>query len=261
MSSALLIIDAQNDFCHTEGALYVPGSARDTKRLSDFIMVNISKISHICVTLDWHKVHDISHPNFWKDENGNPPAPFTPISFQEVKQGKWIPQFSPEKATNYLQQLEAEGEFTHLIWPPHCIAGTKGASLQADIADAITSWAAHNGKDYSVVTKGNYPLSEHFGVFKAQISTPEVAETMLNQKLIQELNVYDKVYVGGQAKSHCVATSIKQAMEFAPDLAQKMIILEDCMSDVTGLGHLGEPIYEAARKKGLVSHRSTVLRI
>jgi hypothetical protein len=30
-----------------------------------------------------------------------------------------------------------------------------------------------------------------------------------------------------------------------------MIIIEDCMSDVTGLGHLGEPIYAEARQKGL----------
>jgi selenophosphate synthase len=34
-------------------------------------------------------------------------------------------------------------------------------------------------------------------------------------------------------------------------LAQKIIVLEDTMSDVTGMGHFGTPIYEAAKQKGI----------
>ena len=48
-----------------------------------------------------------------------------------------------------------------------------------------------------------------------------------------------------------MATSLKQAMDFAPELAAKMIIVEDCMSDVTSLGFLGEPIYAEAKAKGI----------
>jgi hypothetical protein len=36
-----------------------------------------------------------------------------------------------------------------------------------------------------------------------------------------------------------------------------MIIIEDCMSDVSGLGHLGEPIYTEARSQGLRFARAT----
>jgi hypothetical protein len=40
-------------------------------------------------------------------------------------------------------------------------------------------------------------------------------------------------------------------MDYAPELAARMVILSDAMSDVSGLGHLGQPIYEAARQMGV----------
>jgi len=40
-------------------------------------------------------------------------------------------------------------------------------------------------------------------------------------------------------------------MDFAPDLAKKIIVIEDCMSDVPGLGYLGEPVFIEAKKKGI----------
>ncbi len=53
-----------------------------------------------------------------------------------------------------------------------------------------------------------------------------------------------------EAKSHCVATSLKQAMDFAPELAKKITVIEDCMSDVPGLGYLGEPVFCRSKKEG-----------
>ncbi len=48
--NALLIIDAQYDFCHPNGALYVPGAEKDMKKLNGFIGNNSQFIDHICVT-------------------------------------------------------------------------------------------------------------------------------------------------------------------------------------------------------------------
>lgn len=50
-------------------------------------------------------------------------------------------------------------------------------------------------------------------------------------------------------------------MEKTPDLAQKFIILVDCMSDVTGYSHLGTPIYEAAKKRGIQFAKSTEIML
>ncbi len=248
--NAFLIIDSQYDFCHPQGALFVPGAEEDMQRLSQIIREQGDKIDHICVTLDSHPVNDISHPSFWQDQAGNSPAPFTQITLQEVKDGKWTPRFAPDQALQYLESLEAQQEFTHFIWPEHCLIGSQGNALYEELMDALVQWT-RQGKDYQAVAKGTYPLTEHFGIFMAQIPVPNRPETQLNQDLIKTLENYQHVFVAGEAKSHCVATSIKQAMRYAPELAQKMVIIEDCMSDVPNMGHLAEPIYQEAKEKGL----------
>lgn len=248
---AFLIIDAQYDFCHPQGALFVPGAQEDMQRLSKLITQHISSIDYICVTLDTHPVNDISHPAFWKDAQGNFPPPFTQITSADIELGKWTPRFHVAEAIRYVKALEKQGEFPHFIWPEHCLAGSKGASLDENIQQAVHDWAVTTGKNYEALIKGTNPLTEHFGIFMAQIPIEGNPETQLNRCLIDTLSQYDHVYLAGEARSHCVATSLKQVLMHAPELAQKMIIVEDCMSDVTGLGHLGAPIYEEARKKGL----------
>lgn len=255
--NAILIIDAQYDFCNPNGALYVGGADADIKRLSTFIRHNQESIDHICVTLDSHPVNDISHPSFWQDEAGNFPPPFTQITLAEVSEGKWTPRFSTQAAIQYLTALEAQGQFPHFIWPEHCLTGSRGASLDDTLLEVLKEWSRNNGKPYQAVSKGTNPLTEHFGIFMAQIPIANAAETQLNQSLLDELDAYENIYLAGQAKSHCVATSLRQAMEYAPKLAGKMIVLDDCMSDVTGLGYLGTPIYEEAKKRGIKFAKST----
>jgi len=248
---AFLIIDAQYDFCHPEGALFVPGAQEDMQRLHNLIVEHTAAIDYICVTLDTHPVNDISHPSFWKDAQGHFPPPFTQITSSDIKNGKWSPRFHVKEAIQYVQALENQGEFPHFIWPEHCLAGSRGAALDAHIQKAVHDWAVISGKNYEAIIKGTNPLTEHFGIFKAQIPIEGKPETQLNHRLIDTLSRFDHIYLAGEAKSHCVATSLKQVLDHAPELARKIVIIEDCMSDVTGLGHLGEPIYEEARKQGL----------
>jgi nicotinamidase-related amidase len=248
--NAILIIDAQYDFCNPQGALFVAGADADMKRLAAWIKTNKRQIDHISVTMDSHPVNDISHPSFWQDKNGNYPNPFTPITLQEIKDGKWSPRFFSKEAINYVEELEKQGEFGHFIWPYHCLIGSRGAALDDNIMDALIDWT-RDGKFYQVVAKGTYPLTEHFGIFRANVPVANRPETQLNQALIDTLEKYRNVYLVGEAKSHCVANSLKQAMEEAPNLASKFVILEDCMSDVTNLGHLGAPIYAKAKAMGI----------
>lgn len=256
MTTALLIIDAQHDFCNPAGRLFVPGAPDDVRRLSQLIAENTHKINAIYATLDTHPVNDISHPGFWRDAAGDPPAPFTMITAADVTAGKWTPLHEPEKVWQYLEKLEAQGEFAHCIWPEHCLHGSKGAALDDALLETLRQWA-HQGREYRTVAKGTHPLTEHFGIFQAQIPVGDAPETQLNTQLIGELMQFDRVLLGGQAKSHCVATSLKQAMQHAPELAQKMVVLADAMSDVAGLGHLGDPIYAEARRRGIAFARTT----
>jgi len=262
--NALLIIDAQNDFCVATGALSVPGADKDMNRLANFIDRNKSKIEYIGLTQDSHMVIDISHPPFWEDKDGNFPAPFTIITAEDVKSGKWTPRFYPKAALKYLEDLEAQKEFPHCIWPVHCIDGSEGAAIYAPLMKSVIDWSTSQCLFHKIVKKGIHPLTEHFGVFQANIPIPGEDGTQLNDRLIKILNDYDDIYFAGEAKTHCVATSLKQSMKFDKTLAQKFIVLEDCMSSVKGeaapgitFDDLAQPIYDEAKSIGIKFAKST----
>jgi nicotinamidase/pyrazinamidase len=218
--NALLIIDAQVDFCDPHGSLYVTGAEKDMERLGVFIARNKAEIDFIGLTMDSHQVIDISHPSFWQGPDGKYPAPFTQITTAQVEGGVWAPRFFPKEAIAYIQELEKQGEYPHFIWPEHCIIGSPGAAIMPSVMEAVKEWCRLGGKFHQVVTKGDYPLTEHFGAFRANIPVEGQPGTQLNTRLLQNLETYQNVYFAGEAKSHCVANTLKQAMQF-PTLAKK----------------------------------------
>ena len=251
MKTAFLIIDAQFDFCHPDGALFVPGAEQDVNRMANLIQQHPDKIDHIIVTLDTHHVLDIAHPLFWQGADGNPPAPFTQIAGEDVDAGHWIPRFWPDKASKYVYNLEADGQFSHFIWPEHCLIGSHGAALHDTLFDALKNWSHQRNLDYVAVQKGLYPVTEHFGIFRAQVPDPAVPTTELNTDLIADLARFDTICLMGEARSHCVANSLKQMLDFAPELVSKLVVVTDCTSDVADLGHLADPIYAEARARNV----------
>ncbi len=253
MRNLLLVIDAQNDFCNPgneygeeRGSLYVPGAHDDMVRLAKWIEFNKTKIDHIVVTMDNHHYIDISHPGFWINERGEHPEPFSVIISEDVEKGKWRSVLDTNKALNYLKKLESQG-LEHVIWPPHCIIGSQGAALYPPVLEALLDWAAQ-GRLYQPVIKGTYPYTEHFGAFMAQVVYDEVPETRMNEILFDQLGMFDNIFVAGEARSHCVATSVDQILEFVPALASRLVILEDTMSDVPGFS--AEEVYDKARSLG-----------
>lgn len=250
--NVLLIIDPQNDFCkpadengQNQGTLYVNGADEDMKRLSFWTIANSEKIDHIIVTMDHHHLNDISHPGFWRNENNKPPQAFTKITVQDVENGKWIPLFEKERVISYLKKLEQQNEYEHVIWPEHCLIGSEGAAIYKPVFDAINSWAKQ-GKFFQPVFKGEYPLSEHFGAFAAQVTFDDIPSTALNKALIDELEEFDNIFIAGEAKSHCVASTIKQMINFAPSLVSKLKIFKDAMSNVKGFENIANDIYQKA---------------
>ncbi|CAG5011473.1 hypothetical protein DYBT9275_04957 [Dyadobacter sp. CECT 9275] len=259
MKTALLLIDAQYDFCNPAGSLFVPGAQEDVNRIAGLIALHGDKIDEIFLTLDTHHVMDIAHPLFWEDPNGNSVAPFTLITAAAVKAGRWIPRYHKEYVAEYLVQLEGEGEFQHFIWPEHCLIGTRGAALDDTISDAILAWTHRTSRDYTSVQKGINPLSEHFGVFRAQVPVRNDPETALNELFLKKLESFDRILITGEARSHCVATSVSQILKYAPELISKIEVLTDCMSDVPNWGHLADPIFDQAKSKGVTFSTSRAI--
>jgi nicotinamidase/pyrazinamidase len=258
--NAVLGIDYQYDFCHPNGSLFVPNADEDVKRAGNMISQNIDLIDYIAMTQDSHHYIDSAHPTWWRDKDGNQPAPFTMISSADVENGTWIPQLMPLETLDYLKQLEVNGEYPHTIWPVHCVIGSEGAAIMPEIMEAIGQWETEKRNVYQLVQKGEYPLAEHFGALRANVEydgsngTQNVPSTQKNQRFIKVLNQYKRVYLLGEAKNFCVANTLKQMLEFAPDLVQKLYIVEDCISDVVGVpdavNQRSQAIYDEARQAG-----------
>jgi nicotinamidase/pyrazinamidase len=248
MKNLLLIVDMQNDFCKPAGALYVPGAEKDVERLAQLISDKSGEIHHIILTQDNHHLLDIAHQVFWKNRAGEHPVPFENIVYEDIESGKWEPLFHKQAVVDYLIKLKEQGEFPHTIWPVHCLWGSEGAALVAGIMEPVISWA-RQGYYYDLVSKGIHPLTEHFGAFRATIPILSAPETLLNMPLIDKLCQFDSILIAGEARSHCVANTVKQLFEF-PHIVQKLIILNDCMSNVPNCELLAAPIYEKALQMG-----------
>jgi nicotinamidase-related amidase len=241
MKSLLLIIDAQNDFCRPSGSLYVPGADGDMIRLSHFIASRGSELDHIVLTQDWHQVIDISHPHFWVNSSGNHPEAFTQISPSDVESGKWKSIIEPERSLRYLRSLNENGEYPHVIWPEHCIAGSEGAAIVSEVMSEVIKWS-RGGKFFTIIQKGQNPYTEHFGALRACLVDEADSRTSENRDLLRLMEGYEVIYIAGEARSHCVASTVKQILPY-PALAQRLMILENCMSPVRGFEHAGDEIY------------------
>jgi len=234
MKIHLLAIDPQVDFCHKDGALFVPGATEDMERLAAMVKRLKGKIDDIHVTLDSHRLVDIAHPIWWKDSAGNHPPPFTLISAADVESGKWttnLPSFY-DRSLQYLKDLEAGGRYPHCIWPPHCLIGTEGHNVMPVLMDALHEWEERFAI-VDFVTKGSNIWTEHFSAVQAEVPDSEDPSTQVNTRLIETIEDADVILVAGQARSHCVANTIRDiAAKFDPKSIAKMHLLLDAMSDV-----------------------------
>ena len=127
-------------------------------------------------------------------------------------------------------------------------AATHGFFLTPVLMEAVTCWA-REGKYYEVVEKGLNPSTEFFGAFRANIPLEGDADTKFNMKLKDELESYDVIWLAGEAKSHCVANTLRQLFDY-PEVVRRLVILEDCMSNISGCEDLAIPIYEKAARMG-----------
>jgi nicotinamidase-related amidase len=255
MNIHLLVIDPQNDFCDPNGSLYVQGAEGDMDRLSLFLKNNGKKIKDVHVTFDSHHRFDIAHPLFWQDSGGSNPAPFTVISADDVRTGKWqtsIPQLR-NRAISYLEGLESNNRYNCMIWPEHCLIGSPGSNVFPTFFDALLEWEGSKiGRIVNKVTKGSNPFSEHYSAVQAEVPDPSDATTQLNTSLIKTLQDADEIVVAGEALSHCLANTVRDiAANFGDDEIRKLVLLTDASSNVANLEQLGEDFVREMTQRGM----------
>lgn len=176
MESALIVVDIQNDFC-PGGVLAVPdGDAIIPAANSLLAAYPISVL-----TQDWH--------------------PLNHCSFASAKS---LPPFS----------LDTSAEPPNVLWPDHCVAGTKGA----DFHPALQSWKAR-----FIIRKGTRKeLDSYSAFFENDGVTPTGLSGLLYSLGIQ------RVLVCGLATDYCVKATALDARR----VGFKVVIVEDAIKGI-----------------------------
>ncbi|MFL7891697.1 MAG: isochorismatase [Anaerolineales bacterium] len=252
---SLVLVDVQNTFCIPDFELFVggrsgKGAVEDNIRLSQFIYHNLGAITSILLTLDTHQATQIFHPIFLVNEKGENPPPYTLIHAEDIRSGHW--KFNPSLAEDvgvtaaygqemlvyYTTQLAKNDRFDLTIWPYHAMLGGIGHALVSAIEEAVFfhTIARYSGPEFEI--KGTSPFTEYYSALGPEILEGPQGERIAEKssKILSRLRKSDAMVITGQAKSHCVAWTIKDLLEQIqqtdPAQVGKVYLLEDCSSPV-----------------------------
>lgn len=230
-------IDAQIGFCTPGSSLFVPGAVEDTRRAVEWIYRHLDQITGLHFSMDTHRVFQIFHPAWWVDREGRPPSPLTPIRYDEVRRGEWVPIAHPRESLEYVKRLESTKKYVLTVWPFHTLLGGVSHALVPALMEAAIFHSVARSRQTHFETKGTHAMTENYSVL-----SPEVTELGgqpvggFNTAFFKMLMEYDRIYVFGQAKSHCVLSTLNDLRDRIqatdPSLASKVWILEDAMSPV-----------------------------
>jgi nicotinamidase/pyrazinamidase len=168
----LLIVDVQNDFC-PGGNLAVKGGDEIVKGINEIM----EEYSVIIATKDWH--------------------PANHKSFKENNYG-----------TKLFDVIELNGMF-QVMWPAHCIQGSKGAELHPGLNQEKITHIAYKGSNSEVDS-----YSAFFDNGRQ--------DTGLND-LIQNNYKHCELHVCGLATDYCVKATAMDAFS----LGYKVVLLKD----------------------------------
>ena len=160
MKTALLVIDIQNDFCPA-GALEVAGG---NEIVSD-INQEMKKYDCVVLTQDWHPK---GHSSFAKSHKGKNPLDVVRMPYGD-----------------------------QVLWPEHCIQGSKGAEFHCKLDTDRAS---------AVIRKGSNPLIDSYSAF---FENDRRTATGLDG-YFKTLGI-EEIYLVGLATDFCVNYSAQDA--------------------------------------------------
>jgi len=192
---ALLVVDIQNDFC-PGGALAVPNG-------DSIIPVVNNLIEHYDVIVQTQDWHPHGHSSFASSHDGK--DPFDTI---EMDYG------------------------TQVLWPDHCVQGSKGAEFHKDL---------NTQKSQVIIRKGfRKAIDSYSTFFENDQKTTTGLSGYLKQRGITDL------YTVGLATDFCVKWSILDGI----DEGFTMHIVEDAVKGIDLNGSLDEA-WDEMKKKGV----------
>ncbi len=249
----VIVIDPQLDFTSKVGSLYVSGAQETVDKIRLYLEDKTKETdiysTTICVTMDSHRPGHISLPQFWVNEKGEHPYPFTRITLKDVEQGKWRSVFNNDWAIFYLKALEKKGK-SHTIWPEHCIIGSTYWNVNTKIFPNSEK-SVRSPLAIRYVIKGDNPLTEFFSALKAEVEIEAFPETGLNRELLNWWNTFDEVVLAGFCADYCVKETLRDMRDYCPELMKKLIIAKDLIAPLNeDFDFEEDEFYLKAVKKG-----------
>ena len=161
-TDVLVVIDVQRDFC-AGGALAVQNA--------DAVVAPINRLMDVfdnaVISQDWHPV---GHKSFYTSHDGKQPF--------ETAEMPYGPQ---------------------ILWPEHCVAGTKGAEFHPDLDTT---------KAKAIIRKGtNVEIDSYSTFFENDRKTPTGMAGYLRQ------NGFKRIFLTGIATEYCVGFSATDGVE------------------------------------------------
>ena len=141
-------------------------------------------------------------------------------------------------ALHYVRRLHQTGKFPLTIWAYHSMLGGIGHAIVSAVEEACFFHNLARGSQTHFELKGSNPLTENYSVLQPEVMSDQQERAIAhkNTTFLQKLLSFDRIIIAGQAKSHCVAWTIDDLLSEIqatdPRLAQKVYLLEDCMSPV-----------------------------
>ena len=171
MKKALLVIDVQNDFCPA-GALEVAGG----NEIVPYINKEMVKYDCVVLTQDWHPK---GHSSFATSHEGKNPLELIKMPYGD-----------------------------QVLWPDHCVQGSKGAEFHPDLNIEQAN---------AIIRKGSNPFIDSYSAF---FENDRKTSTGLDGYL-KSLEI-DKISLVGLATDFCVNYSAQDAA----NLGYKVSVLE-----------------------------------
>ena len=171
MKTALLVIDVQNDFCPA-GALEVAGG----NEIIPYINEEMAKYDCVVLTQDWHPK---GHSSFATSHEGKNPLELIKMPYGD-----------------------------QVLWPDHCVQGSKGAEFHPDLNIEQAN---------AIIRKGSNPrIDSYSAFFENDRKTPTGLDGYFKSLEIEKINLV------GLATDFCVNYSAQDAA----NLGYKVSVLE-----------------------------------
>lgn len=264
----LVVVDAQIDFVHPDGALPVTGASGDMQRLIDLIYHEGHRITTVVPTIDTHTPFMIFFAPWWINARGENPDPYTIITVDDIKNGVWRAVVDTAWSHAYVEKLAQGGKYSLMIWPFHCMDTSPGFALVPPLYEAMMFHAGARFAQPVFVHKGQIPQTEFYSPLRPEVDVPQVPGGTINMPILSLFAKHGQVWVTGEAMSHCVLSFMETFCEYfaanAPEVLRSTSFLMDCTSAVVHpavdfKGIATKRLQEMATKHGVVLCNSTDL--